>query len=93
MVGIEAMSYGRPVVAFNVGGIPEWLEDGATGFLVRPHDTRELASKITYLLEKPFVAREMGRKGRERVRAKFSKEKHVADLLRAYGEIRDGRVG
>ncbi len=38
LVGPEAMSYGVPVVAFRVGGIPEWLRDGETGFLVEPKD-------------------------------------------------------
>jgi glycosyltransferase involved in cell wall biosynthesis len=37
------MSYGKPVVAFRVGGIPEWLRDGVTGFAVTPYDLVELA--------------------------------------------------
>ena len=87
MVGIEAMSYGKPVVAFNVGGIPEWLEDGATGFLVKPYDVKEMAEKISYLLEHPQTAHEMGMRGRKRVEQEFTEENHIARLLEIYGEV------
>lgn len=90
LVGIEAMSYGKPVVAFNVGGIPEWLEDGVTGFLIQPYNVKEMAERIDYLLENPDVAREMGMQGRKRVEAEFSKEKHIARLLEIYHEVIDG---
>ena len=46
MVGIEAMSYEKPVVAFDVGGISEWLTNGRNGFLVPPGDEKKLADKI-----------------------------------------------
>lgn len=92
MVGIEAMSYGKPVVAFNVGGIPEWLEDRVTGFLVKPYDVKEMAKRIDYLLEHPEVAREMGMRGRKRVEHEFNKEKHLSHLLKIYEEDIDGRT-
>jgi len=92
MVGIEAMSYGKPVVAFNVGGIPEWLEDGATGFLVKPYDVKEMAEKINYLLEHPDVAHQMGMRGRTRVEQEFNRETHITRLLEIYKEVMDGRA-
>jgi glycosyltransferase involved in cell wall biosynthesis len=91
MVGIEAMSYGKPVVAFRVGGIPEWLEDGATGFLAKPYDVKEMAEKISYLLKHPDVAREMGIRGRKRVEQDFNKQKHISSLLEFYKEVMDDR--
>lgn len=91
MVGIEAMSYGKPVVAFNVGGIPDWLNDGATGFLVTPRDVAGLGKKIDYLLQHPDVAHQMGMRGRRRVEEDFSKEKHMARLLEVYQEVADAR--
>ena len=42
---IEAMSHSRPVVSFNVGGIPEWLEDNKTGFLVERNNKKDFAGK------------------------------------------------
>jgi glycosyltransferase involved in cell wall biosynthesis len=44
------MAMGIPVVATNVGGIPEIIDDGVNGFLVEPKDSKELAGKITTLL-------------------------------------------
>lgn len=92
MVGIEAMSYGKPVVAFNVGGIPDWLEDGVTGFLIKPYDVKGMAEKISYLLENPGTAEEMGMRGRKRVEQEFSKEKHITRLLEIYTKAIDGRT-
>ncbi len=89
MVGIEAMSCGKPVVAFNVGGIPEWLEHGVTGFLVKPYDVKEMAEKIDYLLENPDVAREMGMRGREKVEREFNKEIHLKKLTMLYQDAMD----
>lgn len=84
LVGIEAMSYAKPVVAFRVGGIPEWLEDGVTGHLIEPYDLRAMASKIDDLLERPERAQEMGRQGRRRVEALFSKAAYVTALMEIY---------
>jgi glycosyltransferase involved in cell wall biosynthesis len=87
MVGLEAMSYGRPVVAFAVGGIPEWLQDGATGWLVPPGDGAALAAKILWLLDRPGVAREMGMAGRFAVETRFDEATHVARLEALYRTV------
>lgn len=87
IVGIEAMSFGRAVIAFNVGGVPEWLQECATGFLVKPYDVKEMAEKINYLLKHPDVAHEMGMRGRKRVEQEFTKENHIARLLEIYEEV------
>jgi glycosyltransferase involved in cell wall biosynthesis len=50
MVGVEAMARGRPVVAFAVGGIPDWLDDGVTGILAPEADTAALGAAIATLL-------------------------------------------
>lgn len=90
MVGIEAMSYAKPVVAFKVGGIPEWLEDGVTGFLIEPYDLGEMARRIEQLLQQPDLAREMGMRGRRRVEQEFTKERYVSRLLQIYDEAMAG---
>ena len=43
MVGVEAMSLGRPIVAFDSGGVTEWLRDGVNGYAVPPGDTDALS--------------------------------------------------
>ncbi|PIE32812.1 hypothetical protein CSA56_14035 [candidate division KSB3 bacterium] len=63
----QAMAVGLPIVATNVDGIPEAVLDGLNGYVRKPGDILGLAEKITYLLQHPALAREMGRQGRQRV--------------------------
>ena len=86
MVGIEAMSHRKPVLAFDVGGISEWLQDGETGFFLSPRDELSLAEKMNLLLQRPRLAEEMGRKGRDIVEQKFSPDSHVERLVTVFKE-------
>jgi glycosyltransferase involved in cell wall biosynthesis len=86
LVGIEAMSFGRPVVAFDVGGPREWLVDGETGFLVKRGDIKGLADRISQLIEDEQLARKMGQKGQERVGKYYRKEMHLKQFLTIYEE-------
>ena len=67
LVGREAMCHGLPVVAFDAGGIREWLFDGENGFLVPWKDTHCFAERIEQLLRDKELARQLGRRGRELV--------------------------
>lgn len=69
---LEAMAHGVPVVASNVGGIPEAIVDGDSGLLVPPNDSSRLAMALAGLLAEPERARQLGQRGRERVAAEFS---------------------
>jgi glycosyltransferase involved in cell wall biosynthesis len=86
IVGIEAMAQGRAVVASRSGGIPEWLDDGETGVLVRPGDDEALAGAIRNLLDDPERAARLGTEGWRRVE-RFSPESHVAQLQALYEEV------
>lgn len=88
LVGLEAMAFGRPVVAFASGGIPEWLDDGVTGYLVRPGDLDGLARCLDALLGSPDRAHEMGERGRARVTCVFEPAGHLRRLLAIYDEVR-----
>jgi len=79
-VGIEALAMGRPVVAFDVGGVRDWLTHGETGFLVPRGDVQKLAEFTSLLLENGDLASKMGRKGHERVRTFFDREQAVSRL-------------
>jgi glycosyltransferase involved in cell wall biosynthesis len=61
----EASARSKPVVAFSVGGVPELIRDGETGFLVSPRDTETLAQKVYLLLDRPSIAKNMGGQGKK----------------------------
>ena len=68
---LEAMALSRPVVASNVGGIPEMITDGVTGLLVPPHDPDALSSAIVRLLRDHPFADTLGRAGHDLVHDRF----------------------
>jgi glycosyltransferase involved in cell wall biosynthesis len=72
LVTLEAMAHGLPVIASAVGGIPDKVVEGETGFLVRPGDTAQLAGRIAELAERPGERLAMGERGAARVEAEFS---------------------
>jgi glycosyltransferase involved in cell wall biosynthesis len=67
MVVIEAMAAGRPVIASRIGGLPDILVDGETGFLVPPGDPIALRRAIEHLLADPILRERMGEAGKRRV--------------------------
>ncbi len=71
LVYLEAMACGKPVIGGAHGGAPEVIEDGKTGYLVQHGDAVQLATSIETLLANPEIAREMGRRGKERVEHEF----------------------
>jgi len=84
---IEAMACGTPVVATNVGGIPEVVVDGITGFLVPPARPEEVALKVTQLLHNEPLRRQMGEAGRERAERHFSVQHHAQQTLALYDSL------
>lgn len=76
-VGIEAMAHARPVVAFDVGGISDWLEHGKTGYLVPWKDTNAMAAAIDKVYQNIELSKQMGKLGREIVLKKFSREGYL----------------
>jgi glycosyltransferase involved in cell wall biosynthesis len=78
---MEAMASGRAVVSTAISGIPELVEHGTNGLLVQPGDAEALANAMKTLLEDPQRAREMGARGREKVRAEFTIQDCVAQLV------------
>jgi glycosyltransferase involved in cell wall biosynthesis len=81
---LEAMALSRPVVATNVGGIPEVIQDGVSGLLVQPHDAPALAAAISRLLTDHPFADMIGRAGHEVVRSRFCLEHMVAEVAGIY---------
>ena len=86
MVALEAMERGRAVVASDVGGLPEIVEDGVTGTVVPPDEPEALAAALLELLRDPVRTAAMGAAGRDRALAAFSQDRctdRVEELYRA----------
>jgi len=80
----EAMSHGLPVIASRIGGLAEVVDDGVTGFLVRPGDANELAEKMKLLWENRELCESMGRAGREKTLVEFSEDIYFERLMEIY---------
>jgi glycosyltransferase involved in cell wall biosynthesis len=86
-VGLEAMRYGLPVVAFDAGGIREWLIDGETGFLVPHMNCDQFALRVEQLLKDKALARQMGARGRRLVREKFNFDDYISGLEAMFSRV------
>jgi glycosyltransferase involved in cell wall biosynthesis len=93
LVAAEAMALEKPVVASDVGGLAEVVEDGLTGILVPPGDPKALASAIGRLLDDSAARRSMGEAGRRRVLEHFAAKRMVEEHLSVYGELLGRQVG
>lgn len=89
LVGIEAMNYGKPVVAFDVGGVGEWLKDGENGLLAEPGSVESLAAAIECLIKDPGLRERLGQKGRELVEERFRESRTLAALQEIIEERND----
>ena len=87
-----AYTFGRPVVATRVGGLPEAVEDGRSGLLVAPESTAELAEAIKAIICSPERAAEMGTYARKLALGKFSWDSVAAEMLSTYEPLVDRRA-
>jgi glycosyltransferase involved in cell wall biosynthesis len=84
---LEAMRAGLPVVASAVGGIPEAVEDGVTGFLVPPRDPETLRDRVEQLLADPALRRRSGAAGRKRYEQEFTLNHSFSKTLQVYQDV------
>jgi glycosyltransferase involved in cell wall biosynthesis len=84
---VQGMAASKPVVATNGGGVPEIVVDGVTGYLVPMSDATAMAAAISALLSSPTEAAEMGRRGRERIFAKFTIQSSARTLEGVYAAV------
>jgi glycosyltransferase involved in cell wall biosynthesis len=87
IVNLEAMASGLPIVATRVGGVPEVVLDGETGFIVPPNDPEALAEKSAALIRDKKLREEMGRRGRRRVEELYSVERISRMVVDIYEEL------
>jgi glycosyltransferase involved in cell wall biosynthesis len=86
IVGIEAMAHALPVVAFNVGGIADWLQDKKTGFLIERGNKNSFAQKIDLLLADRSLQTRLGQNAYERAIQYYDKAGHMEKLLAVFNK-------
>ncbi len=84
VVAIESLAAGTPVVATNVGGVPDVVEHGTDGFLTAVGDVDALAAALERLARNPQLGIEMGRAGRERTLPRYRVERLIGDVDSLY---------
>lgn len=89
-VVVEAMASGTPIVAADAGGVPEIVENGRTGLLVRPGDPGALAGALEQLLADPAERSRLALAGREDIERRFSLERDAEAVQRIYEELAAG---
>lgn len=90
---MEAFALGKPVIGARIGGIPEMVKDGETGFTFNSGDADELRSKIRLLLDKPGLTIGLGRNARRFVEEELNPDRHYRELMKIYrtAKKRSGR--
>jgi glycosyltransferase involved in cell wall biosynthesis len=90
---LEAMGYGKAVIASDIGGIPELVVHRETGLLFPPGDRDALNQCLVELSNNPMLQARYGAAGRQRIERSFSLTKHNSALLRLYQDVLDSRRG
>lgn len=89
IVGIEAMMYAKPVVAFDAGGVSTWLQNNSTGYLVDVKDEEKFEEKVISLLDNENIHREFASNARKSALEKFIPQIHLNKLVEIYkGEVK-----
>ena len=87
---LEAMAWARPVVATRVGGLPDLIEEGETGWLCDLDDAQKMADYMQILAGDSDRSREMGKKGRTKLESEFMASSSVKKHLKWYQELLEG---
>jgi glycosyltransferase involved in cell wall biosynthesis len=88
---MEAMAAGKAVIATDIGGIPEMVDDGETGLLFPLGDETALRDCLAKLDSDPELRNTMGRRGREKAERLYGRERHYADIMEVYGACKKTR--
>jgi glycosyltransferase involved in cell wall biosynthesis len=86
---LEAMRFGKPVVASRIGGIPEFIKDGQNGYLVNAKRPAEFAARIRELILNGEIAAKFGRQAKQDFERIFNRQKIAYKLLNLYNRLTD----
>jgi glycogen(starch) synthase len=92
LVAIETAWQGRPIVAARVGGLPEPVVDGATGFIVDPEDSAAIARAVATLLEDSSLAARMGSAARARAESQYGVMRYADEYEQLYEQLTRTRL-
>lgn len=84
---LEAMGYGLPIIASNVGGIPQLVEDGENGFMVKPGNIDGFSAAILKIIQNDNLSYEMGKNSLEKADEKYSLEAHIQKIKILYETV------
>jgi glycogen(starch) synthase len=87
LILVEAMMYGKPVIACRAGGMPEVVEDGATGLLAEPGEVASLERCLERLIGDAALRKRLGEAGRQRYEARFTPRRMARDMAAFMTEI------
>ncbi|MCM2674357.1 N-acetyl-alpha-D-glucosaminyl L-malate synthase BshA [Alkalicoccobacillus plakortidis] len=93
LVALEAMACGVPVIGTNIGGIPEVIRDGVTGYLCEVGDVEAVSKKAVQLLDDPVIHKQFRQAAREDVLKRFHADKIVAEYEAIYKHVIEGNEG
>jgi glycosyltransferase involved in cell wall biosynthesis len=84
---IESLAMGKPVIASNIGGIPEIVKNNKTGFLVKPSSVDELVNRIEFLWKNQEIYANLVKTGRKIVERKFCRKRQFEEFLDYFNEL------
>ena len=87
VVALECFAAAKPIVASRIGGLPSIVSEGETGLLFTAGNASEIAEKVRYMFAHPFEADRMGRRAREIVETKYSRERSYQDLMGIFHKV------
>jgi len=90
VAGLEALAFGKPLVGSNVGGIPEIIQEGKTGFLFRKDDHKDLAEKINLLMKDEELVDNLSKNSFSFFEQNFTEEKHFERIFSVYRTLVKG---
>ena len=84
---LESFALGKPVLAANIGGIPEYIDENNDGILYKYDNVVELQEKIDFLMNQQSLCEEMGRAARIKVETRYNPEIHYGEIMKVIEEI------
>jgi glycosyltransferase involved in cell wall biosynthesis len=94
MAVLEAMACALPIIATNVGGIPDLIQDGVTGILIEPEKPEQLARALVHLAEDDNLRYSLGKSSHQTACEQYAIEHHVSQLVHIYEiALSDGKTG
>lgn len=82
---LESFQYSKPVIASNIGSLPELVIDGENGYLFKPSNVEDLIRKIK-MLDDDTLVKKMGQASRKRLESRFAPQTHYEDLMKIFNE-------